>query len=125
MPIIECQVCHREFNNETGKCPRCNVKVGDPLPPAAPSAAAVARPDEIKSPSITIIKTDLGTGGKILGALFFIWGIIGLLAMLLNLTQPSSLGLIYGVLLWIGGMVLFGLGALMSRSVGVLTARQP
>lgn len=64
-----------------------------------------------------------GTGRGFLAFLFWIWGLIGLLlnaGSLLGLTGSVGVGtsayLTATSLIWIGGMVLFGMGALLAHN---------
>lgn len=61
-----------------------------------------------------------GTGGRVLTVFFWIWGILGLIINTGNfLSATGSVGvgtsayLTVGMLYWIGGMILFGVGALI------------
>ncbi|WP_439373038.1 hypothetical protein [Bradyrhizobium sp. DASA03120] len=61
--------------------------------------------------------------GAFLSALFWLWGVIGLLfnaGTLFGLTGSVGVGisayLTATSLIWIGGMVLFGMGALLSHN---------
>jgi hypothetical protein len=64
-----------------------------------------------------------GTGGGFCVVLFWIWGIGGFFANTINFiaaTGPVGVGtsayLTVGMLYWIGGMVMLGIGALFHRS---------
>jgi hypothetical protein len=48
-------------------------------------------------------------------ALFWIWGFLGLLFFIIDSSLGGTGAHTDGELLWIGGMVLFGLSALMCR----------
>jgi hypothetical protein len=63
------------------------------------------------------------SGGTFFTVLFWIWGIFGLLINTVNfLAATGAVGvgtsayLTVGMLYWIGGMMLFGIGALNARS---------
>jgi hypothetical protein len=68
-----------------------------------------------------------GPGRGIFATLFFLWGFLGLLVNAVNFVgMPNSVGVgtsMYvaaGILLWIGGMVLFGIGALITGRLDFL-----
>jgi hypothetical protein len=46
---------------------------------------------------------------------FWIWGLLGLIGNLLSLNGEIGVAALSSQLLWIGGMLLFGLGALLLR----------
>ncbi len=52
--------------------------------------------------------------GVLIG-LFWLWGVFGLIGNLLSLNGQVGIAALSSQLLWIGGMVLFGLGALLLR----------
>ena len=54
-------------------------------------------------------------GRDILIGLFWVWGAFGLLGNLLTLNGQIGIEALSSQLLWIGGMLLFGLGALLIR----------
>ena len=54
-------------------------------------------------------------GRDILIGLFWVWGAFGLLGNLLTLNGQIGIEALSSELLWIGGMLLFGLGALLIR----------
>jgi hypothetical protein len=59
---------------------------------------------------------DIGSGSQVFCQIcFWLWGIAGLLVLnpIYSPTGPLSL---YGVLYWIGGMVMFGVGGLLAGS---------
>ena len=67
-----------------------------------------------------------------MNVLFWIWGLVGLVANSANfLAQTGSIGvgtsayLTVGMLYWIGGMVLFGVGALLTRPVTQTNRAEP
>ena len=47
--------------------------------------------------------------------LFWVWGAFGLIGNLLSLNSEIGVAALSSQLLWIGGMLLFGLGALLLR----------
>jgi hypothetical protein len=47
--------------------------------------------------------------------LFWVWGAFGLIGNLLSLNSQIGVAALSSQLLWIGGMILFGLGALLLR----------
>jgi hypothetical protein len=49
----------------------------------------------------------------ILMGLFWVWGAFGLIGNLLSLNSQIGVAALSSQLLWIGGMLLFGLGALL------------
>jgi hypothetical protein len=49
----------------------------------------------------------------ILIGLFWVWGAFGLIGNLLSLNSQIGIAALSSQLLWIGGMLLFGLGALL------------
>ncbi len=51
----------------------------------------------------------------VLMALFWLWGVFGLIGNLLSLNSQIGIAALSSQLLWIGGMLLFGLGALLLR----------
>jgi hypothetical protein len=54
--------------------------------------------------------------GRVWAVLFWIWGFLGLVSVYAYLFIPTMHKMtIDDKLAWIGGMILFGLGALMSR----------
>jgi hypothetical protein len=55
-------------------------------------------------------------GRDVLVGLFWVWGVFGLISNLLSLNGEIGVVTLSSQLLWIGGMVLFGLGALLLRS---------
>ena len=64
------------------------------------------------------------SGRTILIWIFGIWGVVGLIISLVNYSfalQATSIGvgtsayLMVGILLWIGGMILFGIAALLAE----------
>ncbi len=64
-----------------------------------------------------------GQAGRILAICFFVWGVIGLIVAALKIvTLPVGTGvaetsyLTAAFLVWIGGMILFGLGAILVGS---------
>jgi hypothetical protein len=55
-------------------------------------------------------------GHAVLMGLFWVWGAFGLVGNLLSLNSEIGVAALSSQLLWIGGMLLFGLGALLLRS---------
>jgi hypothetical protein len=55
------------------------------------------------------------TGRFALISLFWVWGAFGLIGNLLSLNGEIGVAALSSQLLWIGGMLLFGLGALLLR----------
>jgi len=55
-------------------------------------------------------------GRRVLIGLFWIWGAFGLIGNLLSLNSQIGITALSSQLLWIGGMILFGLGALLISS---------
>jgi hypothetical protein len=55
-------------------------------------------------------------GRAILIGLFWLWGAFGLIGNLLSLNSQLGVAALSSQLLWIGGMLLFGLGALLVGS---------
>jgi hypothetical protein len=51
----------------------------------------------------------------VLMGLFWVWGAFGLIGNLLSLNSQMGVAALSSQLLWIGGMLLFGLGALLLR----------
>jgi hypothetical protein len=51
----------------------------------------------------------------VLMGLFWVWGAFGLIGNLLTLNSEIGVAALSSQLLWIGGMLLFGLGALLLR----------
>jgi hypothetical protein len=69
------------------------------------------------------LRSQQGTGRGLLSVLFWLWGGVGLVfnaGTLLGFTGSIGVGtsayLAASTLVWIGGMVLFGIGALLSHS---------
>ena len=69
------------------------------------------------------LRSRQGAGRGLLSGLFWLWGIIGLLfnaGSLMGLTGSIGVGtsayLAATSLIWIGGMVLFGIGALLAHT---------
>lgn len=69
------------------------------------------------------LRSRTGLGRGLLTILFWLWGIVGLLlnaGSLLGLTGSIGVGtsayLAASALIWIGGMILFGLGALLAHN---------
>jgi hypothetical protein len=54
-------------------------------------------------------------GREVLIGLFWVWGLFGLIGNLLTLNGQIGIEALASQLLWIGGMLLFGLGALLIR----------
>jgi hypothetical protein len=54
-------------------------------------------------------------GRAVLMGLFWVWGAFGLIGNLLSLNSEIGVAALSSQLLWIGGMLLFGLGALLLR----------
>jgi hypothetical protein len=54
-------------------------------------------------------------GRAVLIGLFWVWGAFGLIGNLLSLNSEIGVAAPSSQLLWIGGMLLFGLGALLIR----------
>ena len=54
-------------------------------------------------------------GRAVLMSLFWVWGALGLIGNLLSLNSDIGVATLSSQLLWIGGMLLFGLGALLLR----------
>ena len=54
-------------------------------------------------------------GRTVLTDLFWVWGAFGLIGNLLSLNSDVGVTALSSQLLWIGGMLLFGLGALLIR----------
>ena len=54
-------------------------------------------------------------GRAVLIGLFWAWGAFGLIGNLLSLNSQIGITALSSQLLWIGGMLLFGLGALLLR----------
>jgi hypothetical protein len=54
-------------------------------------------------------------GHAFLMSLFWIWGAFGLIGNLASLNSEIGVAALSSQLLWIGGMLLFGLGALLIR----------
>jgi hypothetical protein len=54
-------------------------------------------------------------GRAVLMGLFWVWGAFGLIGNLLSLNSEIGVVALSSQLLWIGGMLLFGLGALLLR----------
>ena len=54
-------------------------------------------------------------GRAVLIGLFWVWGAFGLIGNLLSLNSEIGVAALSSQLLWIGGMLLFGLGALLLR----------
>lgn len=54
-------------------------------------------------------------GRAVLLGLFWSWGLFGLIGNLLSLNAEIGVAALSSQLLWIGGMLLFGLGALLLR----------
>jgi hypothetical protein len=54
-------------------------------------------------------------GRAVLIGLFWVWGAFGLIGNLLSLNSQIGITTLSSQLLWIGGMLLFGLGALLLR----------
>ncbi len=54
-------------------------------------------------------------GRNLLIGLFWVWGAFGLIGNLLSLNSQIGIQALSSQLLWIGGMLLFGLGALLLR----------
>jgi hypothetical protein len=52
-------------------------------------------------------------GRAVLIVLFWVWGALGLIGNLLSLNGQLGIAAVSSQLLWIGGMLLFGLGALL------------
>jgi hypothetical protein len=52
-------------------------------------------------------------GRAVLIGLFWVWGAFGLIGNLLSLNGELGIAAVSSQLLWIGGMLLFGLGALL------------
>ena len=52
-------------------------------------------------------------GRGVLISLFWVWGAFGLIGNLLSLNGQLGIAAVSSQLLWIGGMLLFGLGALL------------
>ena len=52
-------------------------------------------------------------GRNVLIGLFWVWGAFGLIGNLLSLNSQIGIQALSSQLLWIGGMLLFGLGALL------------
>jgi len=52
-------------------------------------------------------------GRAVLIGLFWAWGAFGLIGNLLSLNGQLGIAAVSSQLLWIGGMLLFGLGALL------------
>jgi len=70
------------------------------------------------------LPVDVVSGRIILIWVFWIWGGVGLIISLVSYSsasQAASIGvgtsayLMVGILLWIGGMILFGVAALLTR----------
>lgn len=68
------------------------------------------------------LRSHQGVGRQFLSLLFWLWGLVGLLfnaVTLMGLTGSIGVGtsayLTATTLVWIGGMLLFGLGALLSH----------
>lgn len=58
---------------------------------------------------------------RFFGVLFWLWGVVGfLIVTMMFLSMPGNVGVgtsafvSAGILYWIGGMILFGLGAIVS-----------
>ncbi|UPK40123.1 hypothetical protein IVB18_24570 [Bradyrhizobium sp. 186] len=69
------------------------------------------------------LRSQQGTGRGLLTSLFWLWGVVGLLfnaGTLFGLTGSIGVGtsalLAASALIWIGGMVLFGIGALLAHT---------
>jgi hypothetical protein len=54
-------------------------------------------------------------GRAVLMSLFWVWGALGLIGNLLSLDSAIGVATLSSQLLWIGGILLFGLGALLLR----------
>jgi hypothetical protein len=54
-------------------------------------------------------------GRAVLMGLFWVWGAFGLIGNLLSLNSEIGVAALSSQLLWIGGTLLFGLGALLLR----------
>ena len=70
------------------------------------------------------LPVDVVSGRTILIWVFWIWGAVGLIISLVSYnsaSQAASIGvgtsayLMEGILLWIGGMILFGIAALLAH----------
>jgi hypothetical protein len=55
-------------------------------------------------------------GRAVLMGIFWLWGAFGLIGNLLTLNSQIDIAALSSQLLWIGGMLLFGLGALLLRA---------
>jgi hypothetical protein len=69
------------------------------------------------------LRSDQSSGRSILAVLFWLWGVVGLLfnaGTLFGLTGSIGVGtsayLTATCLVWLGGMVLFGIGALLAHT---------
>ncbi|MGY3409535.1 YpbF family protein [Bradyrhizobium sp. 187] len=69
------------------------------------------------------LRSQQSTGRGLLACLFWLWGVVGLLfnaGTLFGLTGSIGVGtsalLAASALIWIGGMVLFGIGALLAHT---------
>jgi hypothetical protein len=64
--------------------------------------------------SAALLEKTTSKARTLLTICFWFWGLAGLLGNAINLLGPSTYPIL-GLLYWIGGMLLFGLGALQAN----------